>query len=52
MKNNKRGISKKNMPKDLKRVTNKDGKRVWITDGKEYASLAEVNDALKIQQAG
>ena len=33
-------------------ITNKEGKRVWITGGKEYASLAEVNDALKVQQAG
>jgi len=37
------------MPKDLKRVTNKQGKRVWITGGKEYVSLAEINAALKIQ---
>jgi hypothetical protein len=49
MKNSTRKVSKKNMPKDLKRVTNKEGKRVWVTGGKEYASLAEINDALKIQ---
>lgn len=49
MKKSTRKVSKKNMPKDLKRVTNKEGKRVWVTGGKEYASLAEINDALKIQ---
>ncbi len=49
MKKNTRKISKKNMPKDLKRITNKDGKRVWVTGGKEYASLAQVNELLKIQ---
>lgn len=40
--------SKKNMPEDLKRVTNSDGKRVWITGGKKYTSLAEVAFALRI----
>lgn len=44
-----RKISKKNMPKDLRRITNKQGKRVWVTGGKEYATLNEVNDTLKIQ---
>jgi len=47
--NNNRKISKKYLPKDLKRITNKDGKRVWVTGGKEYSSKAEVAEALKIQ---
>lgn len=46
-KNSSRGISKKNMPADLKRITNGSGKRVWITGGREYNTLAEVRDALK-----
>lgn len=50
MKRSKRSISKKYMPKDLKRITNKDGRRVWTTGGKEYSSLAEIKDILKIQQ--
>lgn len=50
MKRSKSKVSKKNMPKDLKRITNKDGKRVWVTGGKEYASLSEVAQDLKIEQ--
>jgi len=41
--------SKKNMPKDLRRITKKDGKRVWITGGKEYESLAQVAITLRIK---
>lgn len=48
MKKGNRGISKKNMPKDLKRITKENGQRVWVTGGKEYASLAEVSSALKV----
>ena len=40
--------SKKNMPKDLKRITNKQGLRVWVTGGKEYRTLREVAHVLKI----
>lgn len=40
--------SKKNMPKDLRRVTNRSGKRVWVTGGKEYESLAQIAMALRI----
>lgn len=43
------GIAKRNRPRDLKRITNARGERVWITGGKEYATLAQVNDALKLQ---
>jgi len=49
VKNSNRKVSKKNMPKDLKRITNKNGKRVWTTGGKEYTSLAEINGMLNIQ---
>jgi hypothetical protein len=45
MKHSNRKVSKKNMPRDLKRITNKEGKRVWVTGGREYASLTEINNA-------
>jgi hypothetical protein len=48
MKNDNRKVSKKNMPKDLVRIT-KNGKRVWVTGGKEYDTLAQVKNALKIE---
>jgi len=41
--------SKKNMPKDLKRITNRSGKRVWVTGGKEYESLNQIARALRIK---
>ena len=52
MKQDKRKISKKHMPKDLRRITKPDGTRVWVTGGREFKSLAELNSALKIQQTG
>lgn len=48
MKRSSRRISKKKMPKDLKRITNKKGERVWVTGGKEYRTLRQVADDLKI----
>jgi hypothetical protein len=42
MKKSKSRLPKKSRPKDLKRITNVQGERVWITDGKEYKSLADV----------
>jgi hypothetical protein len=45
-----RNISKKNMPKGAKRITNEDGVRVWVYRGDEYKSLAEMNAALKFSQ--
>ena len=47
MKTKRNSISRKGLPKDLKRITNRDGKRVWITGGKEYRTLAEVSAAFK-----
>jgi len=40
-------ISKKSMPADARRVTNSDGKRVWIIGGKEYPTKREYFDATK-----
>lgn len=44
MKRSRRGISKKNKPKDLKRVTKMNGDRIWITNGKTYKNLRDVPD--------
>ncbi len=49
MKKNSHKISKKNMPDDLRRVTNRSGKRVWVTGGKEYESLVQIAMALRIR---
>jgi len=42
MKRSSRKISKKNKPKDLRRITKPDGARVWIAAGKEYKTLKAV----------
>lgn len=47
MKHDTRNSSKKNKPRDLKRVRNKQGIRVWVTGGKEFRTLREVPDIKK-----
>lgn len=47
MSKSKNGHSKRGLPKDLQRITNASGVRVWITGGKEYKTLAELRDDLK-----
>lgn len=49
MKTKRHQISKKNMPKGMKRITNKSGKRVWLINGKEYGTLAEVAAEFKVE---
>jgi hypothetical protein len=46
-----KGHSKKFMPADLKRITNAEGKRVWITGGREFVSLADLRHAIRIALA-
>jgi len=48
MKHSGRHISKKNKPKDLKRVTLADGTRVWRANGTYYPTLRSVPDVKEI----
>ena len=42
MKHSSRGFSKKKLFPNAKRITNVEGKRVWLFDEKEYASLRAI----------
>lgn len=43
----KRSVTKKFMPANSKRFTNDQGQRVWLIDGKEYASVRAYYESLK-----
>lgn len=47
MKRSGRHISKKNKPKDLKRITLPDGTRTWVSGGVYYKTLREVPNIKK-----
>ena len=41
-KRSRRSLSKKWMPADAKRITNSEGKRVWLSKGVEFFSLRDL----------
>lgn len=46
MKKGNRKISKKKMFPDAKRITNADGKRVWLLNSKEYATTQAIINSI------